>query len=114
MRFLMSRISGMLEILTSSEVRSTALMTCRASFLAPCGTISPLSFRPPSIVNVDIGDRLYVFDFRVEFHAEFILNCSDDLAFKGKDVFGSGLPGEVDDDEGLLFIDGRVTEPEAL
>ncbi len=57
-RFLMSRISGILDIFTSPAVRRTALMTCRASFLAPWGTISPLSLRPPSIVNVDMDDSI--------------------------------------------------------
>ena len=37
---------------TSSFVRSTALITSRASFFAPCGMISPWSSCPPSTINV--------------------------------------------------------------
>ena len=37
--------------ITVAPVRSMALMTCRASFFAPCGLIVPLSLWPPSITN---------------------------------------------------------------
>jgi hypothetical protein len=44
-------MSGMI---TSSGVSSTAQSTCKASFFAPCGCKSPLSFIPPFTLNVAI------------------------------------------------------------
>ena len=55
MRLLTSRMSGMLRMTTSSLVNSEAQTTCRASFLAPWGTMVPLSRWPPSILNDAIG-----------------------------------------------------------
>ena len=54
MSLLTSMISGMLLIVTFSGVSNTAHKICNASFLAPCGLISPLSRMPPSILNVPI------------------------------------------------------------
>jgi hypothetical protein len=47
----MSRISGILLMITASSVRRVAQITCRASFFAPCGVITPDSLCPPSIEN---------------------------------------------------------------
>ena len=51
MRFCTSSMSGMLRMTTSSSVSSTALITSRASFLAPCGVMVPLRRCPPSMMN---------------------------------------------------------------
>ena len=60
MRLLTSRMSGMLVILTGSDVSSTAAITSRASFLAPCGVMVPCSWCPPSIINDSISVVVYV------------------------------------------------------
>ena len=44
-----SSMLGMLDIVTGWEVSNTAQTICKASFLAPCGTSSPLSGLPPII-----------------------------------------------------------------
>ena len=44
----------MLLIFTGSGVSKTAQIICKASFLAPCGMISPLSCFPPCMINVPI------------------------------------------------------------
>ena len=59
-----SRMSGTCSMRTFSEVSSTAHSTCRASFLAPCGTISPLSLRPPMISKLLIFSSFSSFSFR--------------------------------------------------
>ena len=51
MRLFTSTMSGTFSSLTASEVRSVAQITCRASFLAPCGVISPFRRCPPSMMN---------------------------------------------------------------
>jgi hypothetical protein len=55
-------MSGILVMVTRSAVSNTALMICRASFLAPCGVISPFSFFPPvtskdgiTVFGLDMG-----------------------------------------------------------
>ena len=58
-RLFTSRISGMFFMRTSSFVRSVAHITSRASFLAPCGVMVPLSICPPSIINDSIFGIVY-------------------------------------------------------
>ena len=62
MRLLTSRMSGMLLMVTGSLVSSVAQMTCRASFLAPCGVMVPLSGCPPSMMN-DASSYPFLFFF---------------------------------------------------
>ena len=50
-RLFTSSISGIFSIITSSGVNRTAQIICNASFLAPCGIISPFKRQPPSIIN---------------------------------------------------------------
>ncbi len=57
---LTSLIFGIFSITTSSSVKSTAQITCKASFLAPCGTISPLRVLPPIISNLLIDYLLMI------------------------------------------------------
>ena len=47
----MSKKVGTLLIVIFSGDKSTAHNICRASFLAPCGCISPFNFLPPSMIN---------------------------------------------------------------
>src|SRR6185312_1858899 len=51
MSLLTSFISGILLMVTFSDVNNTAEITCNASFFAPWGIISPLSGLPPFITN---------------------------------------------------------------
>src|ERR1017187_7229148 len=51
---LTSCISGTLDTVTFSPVRSTAASICSASFLAPCGVISPRSLTGPCISKASI------------------------------------------------------------
>ena len=43
MRLLTSRMLGMFSMVTGSHVSNVAQITCRASFLAPCGVMVPCS-----------------------------------------------------------------------
>ena len=46
-----STMSGIFAMVIGSAVNTTADKTCKASFLAPCGVILPLSALPPMTSN---------------------------------------------------------------
>ena len=70
MRLFTSRMSGMLRMVTASLVSSVAQITCKASFLAPCGVMVPLSVCPPSMMNDCISGVSFCCWF-----AEWTVNC---------------------------------------
>ena len=59
---LTSMMLGKLLIVTFSAVKRTAHKICKASFFAPCGTISPESLFPPFILKNDIYLLFFLFD----------------------------------------------------
>ena len=74
----------MLEMVTGSLVSSTALITSRASFLAPCGVMVPDNLCPPSMINLDM---LYL---GMKGDTVFLFYGFDNLLFQADDILRGG------------------------